>query len=741
LTDEDTVRFSAITAGHFLPGSAVTPVGLTGDGVHDLGQVMPDIWLVDGQIVNTLSARRWKAARALCHSVVMVHPERVDAARLKEVDGIVDLDWSPAVISAWLAHLATHRREWTRTRDRMRRLSRRYHGLQTQLQVNTYLYDMLRELVTATQDVIPGLQKVAAGLGAFFNAESIRIVVVDAVSRQLVEGATWGGDAVEAYEWSVGPIGQAADRAEAVKAGPTTAFPLIHDGAVLGVLAVTRSGRSAAYTKSDMQLVQEATNQLAIALLKGQLYSAIKELAVRDGLTHIYNRSYFQNALQDEMAKAKRLEYRMSVLMVDVDYFKSFNDAYGHLVGDEILKRIARVLETSVHSGDVVARFGGEEFVCLIKGGSTGATMDLAQKMRARVQSLALYAVHIRSASGNTRHMLVEREPDGNLHCLLFPLMTAAHESAETAAVERDWIESIWLKKIEKDLAARKVGLVSPQRKLQIEPLEITVSIGVSTYPDDFSRKSASSRRLESAAEDQDLLLYMADKALYKAKKLGRNRVLTYDEVQNSGLAEPNRALEGEAVRELLTLLRRKDENTYAHSLRVGRMAELLAKKAGLDADMQHVTGLAGYLHDVGKTVIADTILKKDGLLTPEEYAIMKTHAAKGAELLNKYPPLHAAINGVRHHHERWEGNGYPEGLEGERIPMEARIIAIVDSYDAITRSRPYHPQKPTDVAYAQDEIRKNAGIMYDPRLVDCFFAHYDALVGVQNMGQDIEFH
>jgi HD-GYP domain-containing protein (c-di-GMP phosphodiesterase class II) len=133
---------------------------------------------------------------------------------------------------------------------------------------------------------------------------------------------------------------------------------------------------------------------------------------------------------------------------------------------------------------------------------------------------------------------------------------------------------------------------------------------------------------------------------------------------------------------------------------------------------MIHTTGT---LHDVGKIGVPDAILKKPARLDDDEFAMMQTHTVLGEVIVRKAPQLAFALPGVRHHHERWDGQGYPDQISGEDIPFMARILALADTFDAMTSDRPYRKGLPLEVALG--EIEKNAGTQFDPELAPAFVA------------------
>ena len=156
-----------------------------------------------------------------------------------------------------------------------------------------------------------------------------------------------------------------------------------------------------------------------------------------------------------------------------------------------------------------------------------------------------------------------------------------------------------------------------------------------------------------------------------------------------------------------------KDDYTGGHIHRVHDLGLLLAKVVAPEAVDDPQLSYGFLLHDIGKLGVPDAVLLKPGRLTADEWAMMKRHPEIGAEILANVPFLDEALRVVRHHHERWDGGGYPNGLRGEEIPLWARIFAVVDTVDAMTSERPYQRARPLDDALA--EVLANAGKQFDP--------------------------
>src|SRR5919204_3380167 len=161
----------------------------------------------------------------------------------------------------------------------------------------------------------------------------------------------------------------------------------------------------------------------------------------------------------------------------------------------------------------------------------------------------------------------------------------------------------------------------------------------------------------------------------------------------------------------------KRDGQTFGHSRRVGELCETVARMMHLSEEQCNTVRVGGILHDLGKIAIPDSILLKPGKLTPEEYEIIKTHPTEGAAILAEHPEQKDVSNIVRHHHERWDGKGYPDGLKGDAIPLGSRIVNACDAFDTITQARVFRPTVKTP-AEAIQELRQLAGTWYDPAVI-----------------------
>jgi diguanylate cyclase (GGDEF)-like protein len=234
------------------------------------------------------------------------------------------------------------------------------------------------------------------------------------------------------------------------------------------------------------------------------------------------------------------------------------------------------------------------------------------------------------------------------------------------------------------------------------EPLPVTVSIGIAYFP--FHAGSVTE------------LISAATTALAESKAAGGNETSIAD-AWNSEPRAPHTTFD--VLQGLVLAIDRKDRYTKLHSEDVAVYALFLAERLGLPDETQASLRIAALLHDVGKIGIPDDILRKPGRLTPYEYEIVKQHVALGDLIVRDVPDINPVREGVRYHHERWDGEGYMVGLAGENIPLIARILAVADAFSAMTTSRPY--RKAMSIDQALDELRAVAGSQLDGKLVDAF--------------------
>ena len=231
-------------------------------------------------------------------------------------------------------------------------------------------------------------------------------------------------------------------------------------------------------------------------------------------------------------------------------------------------------------------------------------------------------------------------------------------------------------------------------------PIPLTLSVGLAMYPED--------------GDDHHAVLEIADARLLRTKTGGSDkdsdslRLLLTDSFQGFSMLDA-----------LVTAVDNKDRYTRKHSEDVMRYALQIARRMRLDENTQQIIQVAALLHDVGKIGIPDRILRKPGRLLEEEFEAVRQHPMMGAAIVGAVPGFEETLESIRHHHERWDGDGYPCGLRGEKIPLPARIMAVADAYSAMTTDRPY--RKGMEPAKAQGILEQGAGTQWDPACVQAF--------------------
>jgi putative two-component system response regulator len=203
-------------------------------------------------------------------------------------------------------------------------------------------------------------------------------------------------------------------------------------------------------------------------------------------------------------------------------------------------------------------------------------------------------------------------------------------------------------------------------------------------------------------------------------------RNLTRRQLEVARLKEREAQVLFEALKALASAVDAKDPYTARHSMRVTRLSMILADAQGLSSEEMYILELSAWMHDVGKIGVPDHLLTKASSLTPQEFEIMKIHAVKGGEIVGQIEELVRVADVIRHHHERVDGTGYPDGLRGEAIPLLSRIIFIADSFEAMTSDRSYRRGPGRDHACA--ELRSHAGTQFDPALVTVFIGKVENL-------------
>jgi diguanylate cyclase (GGDEF)-like protein/putative nucleotidyltransferase with HDIG domain len=438
-------------------------------------------------------------------------------------------------------------------------------------------------------------------------------------------------------------------------------LPLRYHDELLGALSF-ESYQEHAFASEDVLTLQALADQLAIALYNARAYQGAVEQAITDGLTGLKTHRYFMEELEREWRRATRSGNHFSVIMIDLDEFKLVNDRYGHLLGDQVLRTVAKLLSGRVRQSSLVARYGGDEFSILVPEATTEKAEALGERLRSSIEDDPFLSEHSVTASFGVGS---------------FPEHGHTHEAILHVADA-----GMYLAKHENGNRVRVASLISESGQVEAY-LEVEFKRKFSTGPEAFDQIL---NRIEKAIQNSDGNISVVDTVTSRARALDCS-----------------------------------DHYTQNHSQAVSRLAGQIARQLGMPGDEVEEIRRAGILHDIGKIGIPDFILYKPALLTAEEYEIMKTHSVKGQKILEplQVEAMQRICHMVRHHHEMFDGRGYPDKLQGDQILLGARILAVADCFDTMVSDRAYKPARSYEEAFA--ELRRCSGTQFDPRLVEAF--------------------
>ncbi len=332
----------------------------------------------------------------------------------------------------------------------------------------------------------------------------------------------------------------------------------------------------------------------------------VEYLSFHDHLTGFYNRRYMDDAF---IRLDEQQNFPIALITVDVNGLKLTNDAYGHDMGDKLLKAVAAALNQACRTGDIVSRVGGDEFVILLPQTS----YKQAESVQSRIKSLS--------------------------------------------------------------------------RRINLDSVIVSLAIG-------FAVKNE---------EEQNLwdVLKLAENRMYKNK------------------VKHGKVMRSKTIETVLRSINNKYDKEQIHTERVSLYCEAIAKALELsNQDIERIKTI-GVLHDIGKITVSPDILNKKTKLTEEEWNQIKQHPVTGYNILKGVEEYQSFADSVLHHHERWDGRGYPTGLKGEEIPYFARIVTVVDAFEAMTAKRAYQRMKTNEEAI--EELKRCAGIQFDPEIVRVF--------------------
>lgn len=442
-------------------------------------------------------------------------------------------------------------------------------------------------------------------------------------------------------------------------------FPITVQNQFSGFLSVFSPRKE--LKDDELSFLNLFARQIELAITIANLFETVKKQAVTDHLTSLFNRRFFEDALHREATRSLRTRQPFCLIGLDLDHLKRINDTYGHSMGDKAIAAIAGVITKTSRSVDIPSRYGGEEFFIILPGIDAKGGVIAAERLRTSIE------------------------------------------------------------------------------KTPVEGLEggITASLGVASFIEQTT--------------NIDELFEMCDKAMYSSKQKGRNQVTLADTDSTTSwqdvaidafvdiLTQHRIPFNKTVASDLIGKLQLKQQNSSDSSAQETlynivdlisksyfplhtdgstknkvQLATLIAKRMNLSKTEVDNLKIAMLLYDIGNTMVPKEVLKKPSELNEKEINEIQKHPVLGAqEILKPISSVSNIIPIIEHHHENWDGTGYPGNKKGKEIPLTSQIILIVDSYFAMTSLRPYRKAYTPDEAIA--EIQSNVNKKYSPELTEAF--------------------
>ena len=441
-------------------------------------------------------------------------------------------------------------------------------------------------------------------------------------------------------------------------------IPLITQNKEFGWFCVFSAREELAGT--EMDFLGLFAKQIEMAITIADLFQAVRDQAVIDALTGLYNRRYFEEALEKEVQRAKRQQQPFSIIGIDLDFLKKINDTHGHFYGDLAIKTIADVLKANARSVDVPARIGGEEFDVLLPGISSDGAMIAAERIRSAIEKTEIDTIgHITGSLGVATYFEHTDNVEELLELTDQAMYTSKREGRNRVTLAKPISETSWQE------------------------------IAVNTFVDILSKN-----RIPMA------------KHLSKELCLKLQAPANKDEMTNESLY---------TVADVLTKLYNPMHSSGVIKNKV-LMAASLAKRFDLPKEEIDNLKVAVLLYDIGNLMLPQDILQKATPLTDEERDKIKNHQIIAArEILKPISYIQDVLPIIEHHHENWDGSGYPNKMSKDEIPLTSQIILIIDEYFALIEPRPYRAKLSSRDAL--EIIKSDAGKKWNNTLVKEFIS------------------
>ncbi len=526
------------------------------------------------------------------------------------------------------------------------------------------------------------LAEIVAEIQKNFRFDHIGIGILDYVTKDIEIKAEAGATAKalgKRIPLGVGIVGRVARTGETAlvqsagqahllgilpESRAVLCIPITYGETLLGVLNV-ESQHENAFSPQDVLIMNTLGDLLATAMNNSFVFQKLQQQSITDGLTGIKTRRFFWEALSSEWKRASRSGRPFSVVLIDLDKFKEVNDTLGHLEGDLVLARVGRLLEQKCRQSNVVARYGGDEFIILMPETGVEQAQILAERLRLWVASdPMLDEHHITGSFGVASFPVHGFSVEDIIRVADAGMYVSKHAGGNRVSTAEEFVEG---------------ETVAVQRQL------------ISGYIEGFlQREHTGPEHLEELVTT--------------LKKLCGGEEDCNVHILRESIEVLNRATES------------RETHGIGHGDQVAHYSEIIGRALRLPPEELAELVYAARVHDVGKIFVPERILNKSGPLTDDEFYLVKMHPRVGGEIVGTLPNSDVLQKTIEHHHESFDGSGYPAGLRGERIPLWARIVGLADAYSNMTTERSFAAAKSSEEAL--DELEMLSGTRYDGMLV-----------------------
>ena len=534
----------------------------------------------------------------------------------------------------------------------------------------------------SSDDPVHMLSQIAGEIQKNFSFDHIGIGLLDYGTKEIEIKAEAGvtahamGKRIPIGTGILGRVARTGERALVQNAFPgnltgilpdsraVLCIPITYGESLLGILNIESHSENA-FSPQDVLILNTLADLLATALHNAFVFQKLQQQSITDGLTGIKTRRFFWEALSAEWKRASRSGRPFSVVLIDLDKFKQVNDTMGHFEGDLVLARVGRLLEQKSRQSNVVARYGGDEFIILMPETGAEQAQVLAERLRQWLASDPMLGEHHVTGSfgvasfpnhGFTIEDII-RVADAGMY-------VSKRSGGNLVSTAQEFVEGEDFARQRQQISAYIEGFLQRERNGPEHVEELTSTL------------------YKLCGGDEDCNVPLLKEAIESLSRATESR-----ELQSAG-----------------------------HGDLVARYAEVIAR--GLQLSSQETADLvyAARVHDVGKIFVPERILNKPGPLTDDEFLQLTMHARVGAEIVGAVPHSNMMREAIEHHHQRFDGSGYPGGLRGEQIPLWARIIALTDAYANMVTEQSISAARTPEQAL--DELIKMSGTRFDGMLV-----------------------